>query len=884
MRLSVRSLGWGAAAVLAVSALATMTPSARLRSSLSAAHRAFHDPTLVEPRQLTTSSARAPDPPTPPLAARAPLVPEADVDTALDGAEADDLDDPQSPLLGALTLPDLRISVTRRTLRYVRYFARTEPGRRVFEGCYRRFTRHHDMIEDALRAAGLPLDLAWLPAIESGYDPKALSPAGALGLWQLMPETARAQGLSRTTWIDERLDPALSTRAAVKLLADLHRRFKRWDLALAAYNAGSGRVQSALDRWTGGHAPTFADLAAGGALPEETAAYVPQVTAFALVAINAEIFSLDLPDSVAAPEPGFLVVPEGTRLDTIARAAGLDVAVLREHNPALLGDRVPPRGGVYRVLLPQNRVEEARRALPAGRDHEVVLSDEPEADNPPLLDDAGAPEPAPMAAPEPPEPPFFTALPEPAASQEIALVAAPILAPSAPTVVTAKLPPSPALVAPAAAAPKPLPTSVPVVKPEAKVVVPPEPAATPDLPERPAEPADPMRALELQNGIVVRARRDPEAAKVTLTTRFAMLGDGAVESTSTLQVGNRDLVAGMELCAARLRAALGDPAGADVLELRRRAGAARRKVLEKAAYGRAWLVLGEALFPPRHPLAGTVLGAAADAASLRDLLVADLLVRERASARASLTVAGDVDEGYVHRLATALLGSIPAREGPDKLPRGPDRSFVEAPVSEPRALYGWVISAPTVEDDAALRVARALLGGERTARLRRALVDEAGLSLGAEIGLERVSQTTWVFTIEVSIAPAHTINEVEKALEDELARLAAEGPGAVDLGEAVTLARALLDEDLEAADKVNEPIGGPSSALAASLRRALDGGREAEVRRMIATITGASMGRVIRRYLGADRRTVVITTPSSRGVDHRVAARSDRRGAAAPED
>ncbi len=134
----------------------------------------------------------------------------------------------------------------------------------------------------ALRAAfaaeGVPVDLVWMAEVESSFNPHARSPAGALGLFQLMPDTARALGLR--TWLpDERADPAKSAHAAAQLLRRLQSRFGDWPLALAAYNAGEGRVARALAARSG---RTFA--AAEPALPAETRLYVPKV--YATIAVR----------------------------------------------------------------------------------------------------------------------------------------------------------------------------------------------------------------------------------------------------------------------------------------------------------------------------------------------------------------------------------------------------------------------------------------------------------------------------------------------------------------------------------------------------------------------------------------------------------------------
>lgn len=133
--------------------------------------------------------------------------------------------------------------------------------------------KYAGLLHPVFAAGGVPGELVWLAEVESGFNPTALSPAGARGLFQLMPATARELGL-RTTLPDERTNPVKSAGAAARMLRGLHARFGDWPLALAAYNAGAGRVQRTLDRQK---ARTFAEIAS--ALPVETRMYVPKVLA-----------------------------------------------------------------------------------------------------------------------------------------------------------------------------------------------------------------------------------------------------------------------------------------------------------------------------------------------------------------------------------------------------------------------------------------------------------------------------------------------------------------------------------------------------------------------------------------------------------------------------
>ena len=133
----------------------------------------------------------------------------------------------------------------------------------------------------AFVAEGVPPELAWLAEAESSFNPNARSPVGAKGLFQFMPDTAKAMGLS-TLLPDERTDPEKSARAAARYLRALHGRFGNWALALAAYNAGEGRVSRTLASRGGKSFTAIAD-----ALPAETRMYVPKVCA--LIATRAGV-------------------------------------------------------------------------------------------------------------------------------------------------------------------------------------------------------------------------------------------------------------------------------------------------------------------------------------------------------------------------------------------------------------------------------------------------------------------------------------------------------------------------------------------------------------------------------------------------------------------
>jgi membrane-bound lytic murein transglycosylase D len=152
-------------------------------------------------------------------------------------------------------------------------------------------------LKTVFKKEGVPSELVWVAEVESSMNPRARSPAGAAGLFQFMPATARRFGL-RTAPADERHDPEKSARAAARYLRSLHGQFGSWPLALSAYNAGEGRVQGLLDRHKGRR---YDDIVAY--LPTETQMYVPKVSA--VVALREGVDPVNLP----APTGGVSAFP-----------------------------------------------------------------------------------------------------------------------------------------------------------------------------------------------------------------------------------------------------------------------------------------------------------------------------------------------------------------------------------------------------------------------------------------------------------------------------------------------------------------------------------------------------------------------------------------------
>jgi membrane-bound lytic murein transglycosylase D len=208
-----------------------------------------------------------------------------------------------------------------------------------FLEAYKRSGLYRDMIIAELRGAGLPEQLAWLPMIESWFRVRAQSSARALGMWQFMASTGYRYGLKRDKYIDERMDPVKSTRAAIQHLSDLHTIFGDWMTALAAYNCGEGYVQRVIRAQRIDYLDSFWDLFNN--LPWQTARYVPRFIASLLIISDPAKYGFDLP----TPDPPLsydtVRINTPVKLSVLAQNLALDPLLLTILNPELRFDSTP---------------------------------------------------------------------------------------------------------------------------------------------------------------------------------------------------------------------------------------------------------------------------------------------------------------------------------------------------------------------------------------------------------------------------------------------------------------------------------------------------------------------------------------------------------------
>ena len=230
--------------------------------------------------------------------------------------------------------------------------------RAVVEKWLTRSGQYLPMILDVFRQKGLPDELVFTAMIESGFNPVAVSRAGAKGLWQFMAPTARRYGLRIDDWLDERLDPEKSTMAAARHLLDLYAVFGSWNLVQAAYNAGEMRVLQAIramgtsDFWT---------LRGGQVLKDETKDYIPAIQAATLIAREPERYGF-----VFTPaEPlsyDVVVVPRGTSLKRLAARSDIPIDEFERLNTELKLKQTPP-DGPYPLKVPVGVAKLVRAAL-----------------------------------------------------------------------------------------------------------------------------------------------------------------------------------------------------------------------------------------------------------------------------------------------------------------------------------------------------------------------------------------------------------------------------------------------------------------------------------------------------------------------------------------
>lgn len=257
---------------------------------------------------------------------------------------------------------DIPIEVNDRVLAWVERYSKDH--KRAFEAGLARSGRYMPMFRKIFEEAGLPQDLVYMAHVESGYKTSAYSRAHAKGIFQFIAPTARRYGLRVDYWVDERSDPEKSARAAAAYMTKLYEEFGDWYLALAAYNAGEGKVRRALAR---SGKSDFWGIAATRHLRRETKNHVPAILAATLLSKEPQKYGLKY-EPEALFEYDTIAVDGAADLRVLAKCAGTDLATMKRLNPALRRHQTPPDGRTdVRVPLGSGATSRAALdAIPAG--------------------------------------------------------------------------------------------------------------------------------------------------------------------------------------------------------------------------------------------------------------------------------------------------------------------------------------------------------------------------------------------------------------------------------------------------------------------------------------------------------------------------------------
>ena len=243
---------------------------------------------------------------------------------------------------------DIPISFNPRVKAFIDYFAIRD--RDYTRMVVKRMQVYFPLFEKYLAKYNMPDDLKYLAIVESGLNPRAVSRAGAAGLWQFMPATGRIFRLDRSWFIDERLDPEKATEAACKYLKQLHGMFNNWELALAAYNAGPGNVRKAVRR--SGNVYDFWEVY--DHLPRETRSYVPQFAAITYLMNHLEDHNFYLEDHEyqLAIAVDTVHLSKFMSLEVLEKELNLCPGEISNLNPELIRNAVPEDAGRYALKVP----------------------------------------------------------------------------------------------------------------------------------------------------------------------------------------------------------------------------------------------------------------------------------------------------------------------------------------------------------------------------------------------------------------------------------------------------------------------------------------------------------------------------------------------------
>lgn len=219
--------------------------------------------------------------------------------------------------------------------------------------------RYLPIINKIFEEHGIANELVFLPLIESGFSPYATSKAQAVGIWQFIKGTAIRYGLRVDNFVDERRDPVKSAEAAAKYLKDLYDMFGSWDLALAAYNAGEGKIMKIMNlKGTN----DFWEVISHRKIKRETKEYVPRFVAATIIAKEPQEHGFDNLQYLPPLDYEEVILPPKTTLESVAKIIDMDLEQLKEYNPSIKHGVLPP-DTPYPIKIPRDKADLLRENL-----------------------------------------------------------------------------------------------------------------------------------------------------------------------------------------------------------------------------------------------------------------------------------------------------------------------------------------------------------------------------------------------------------------------------------------------------------------------------------------------------------------------------------------
>ncbi|UXR64930.1 lytic transglycosylase domain-containing protein [Bdellovibrio bacteriovorus] len=243
---------------------------------------------------------------------------------------------------------DLPVTYNKKVSKWIAYFQGN--GNKWFRTWLQRSYKYMPFIQEELKRAGLPSDLAYMVMIESGFAANAISHADAVGPWQFIEATGSRYGLSKSWWLDERRDLKKSTLAAIRYLKDLHAEFGSWYLVAASYNMGESGLRRRIKKYG---TKDYWALIKLDALPQETQDYVPKILAAMLIAKAPNLYGFRDLEKMDPLEYDVVLVPGGTDLEPLADHLGVTRKSLKDLNAELYLGYIPRQVQKHFIRVPK---------------------------------------------------------------------------------------------------------------------------------------------------------------------------------------------------------------------------------------------------------------------------------------------------------------------------------------------------------------------------------------------------------------------------------------------------------------------------------------------------------------------------------------------------